>query len=1107
MSTPSPPSKPPPPQPPADDDRTVVHKPARNDDADATVVGKETAVRPEDPTVTFVQRPRQSGSSGHTVELGRLRSEVAKLLDRVHQLEEGGNPKATAAPVDQPPAPPAPRPGPTPSGPPAPAQPGTPARNPRPSPATPARPGGSPATPARSVGGAPSAPTAPVRPGPSAPARPGAARPAPATPARPGPATPARPNSGPSAPARPGNGAPATPARPSGPPARPNGAPATPARPHAGPAKPTRSAPPTSRPTPPRPAETPGAGGKAAASPAAAPSGGGDLEAGYAAVLADVLGVPKVASTSNFFDDLGADSLVMARFCAKVRAKPDLPNVAIKDIYRAPTIAELAAVGAKAATKAPISPTDTVTIKLAALRKTDAVVVENDPAMAPVGTLTYLLCGFLQLLVLLGYPALIAFVFARGAEWVLAGVDPLDIYTRAAAFTGGMFLGTALLPIVVKWLLVGRWKPTQFPVFGFRYFRFWLVKTLIRTNPLVRFVGTPLYAFYLRLLGAKIGKGATILSPTVPVCTDLVTIGAKSVIRKSSSFTGYRAQAGMIQTGPVVIGADALVGEATVLDVFTSVGDGAQLGHTSSLHAGQSVPTGQRWHGNPAEPTTVNYRGVPAKKGGSLRKALYALVQVVVLFGVALPLGEAAIVLLVKEVPQVQQLFVSIEAASDTLPLAVDALVIAAIWLFGGIIGGLLVMTTVPRLLKLLVRPNKVHRMYGISYWSLRTVTRLTNSPFLTRVTGDSSYVVGYLKAIGYRFDRVEQTGSNFGTVVNHDSPFLCHVGSGTVVADGLTFVNVDYSNNAFMVSPAKIGAHSFLGNGIFYPSRSRVGDDCLLATKVMVPVDGPLRHGIGLLGSPSFPIPRSTDRDARLGVTDEQRRRGVKAKDRHNAVSIVLLLLSRFVYLTLVVLLARVALDLYPQFGAATITALGVVELLFTFSYFVALDFVMRRLVALRPDGVSIYDRGFWGHERYWKVTADLYIQRLNGTAFKAGLWRALGVKVGRRLFDDGLGMTERSLVTIGDHCSMNDRSLIQCHSQENDAFKSDRVVIGSGVTVGVSAFIHYGTRLGDGSLIEADSFVMKGEETEPVTRWGGNPAAELGAAPPLPIPSRRKP
>ncbi|MGI5132323.1 Pls/PosA family non-ribosomal peptide synthetase [Pseudonocardia sp. CA-107938] len=831
------------------------------------------------------------------------------------------------------------------------------------------------------------------------------------------------------------------------------------------------------------------------------------MEAGYAALLAEVLGVPRVATTSNFFDDLGADSMVMARFCAKVRGRADLPNVAIKDIYRAPTIAELAKAGAKAATKAPVSPTDTVTIKLALLRQTDVAAVEQDPAMAPVHTVTYLICGFLQLLVLLGYPALIAFVFAAGAEWVLAGTTPLDLYERAAAFTGGLFLGTALLPILVKWLLVGRWKPTQFPVYGFRYFRFWLVKTLVRTNPLVRFVGTPLYPVYLRLLGAKIGKGATILSPTVPVCTDLLTIGAHAVVRKSSSFTAYRAQSGMIQTGPVSIGADALVGEATVLDVFTSVGDGAQLGHTSSLHAGQSVPAGRRWHGNPAEPTTVDYRAVPPAKGGTLRKAVYALVQLVVLFGIALPAGEAGVALLVREVPFVQQLFVSLEAGADVTPPVVDALVVAAVVLFGGIVGGLLVMTTVPRLLAVLVRPNKVRRTYGIAYWALRSITRLTNSPFLMRVTGDSSYVVGYLRAIGYKFDRVEQTGSNFGTVVNHDSPFLCKVGSGTVVADGLTFVNVDYSANRFVVSPAKIGAHSFLGNGIFYPARSRVGDDCLLATKVMVPIDGPVRRGIGLLGSPSFPIPRSTDRDDRLGVSPAQRRAGVAAKDRHNAVSIAMLLVSRLLYLTVVFLLLRLSLELYPRFGSVTIAALGVVELLSTFGYFVLLDAVVRRLVALRPQGVSIYDRSFWRHERYWKVSADLYIQRLNGTPFKAGLWRALGVKVGRRLFDDGLGLTERSLVTIGDHCSMNDRSLIQCHSQENDAFKSDRVVVGSNVTVGVSAFIHYGTRLGDGSIIEADSFVMKGEETGSFTRWGGNPAAELGSAPQLPIASRRKP
>ena len=843
----------------------------------------------------------------------------------------------------------------------------------------------------------------------------------------------------------------------------------------------------------------------------AAPKG---LEAGYAEVLAEVLGVPSVPATSNFFDDLGADSMVMARFCAKVRTRQDLPNVAIKDIYKAPTVAALAAAGdakvvaAAGATGAQGSPATvagpgrpaparcdldpaTVRIALAVLNP----VAQPTERTAPVGTLSYLLCGALQLLFLLGYPALFAYGFAIGAEWVLTAATPLDIYVRSVGVAGGLFLGTALLPILAKWLLVGRWKATEFPVWGLRYYRFWLVKTMIRTNPMVRFVGTPLYPFYLRLLGAKIGKGVTILSPTVPVCTDLLTIGAGTIIRKAASFTGYRAHDGVISTGPVTIGAGALVGEATVLDVGSSIGDRAQLGHTSSLHAGQSVPAGQRWHGSPAEPTTVDYRAVPNVVGGALRRFAYSITSLTVLFGVALPIGIGGIALLVREAPQVQALFVDVETAAAHVPFHLDVVILSSTLFVGVLLLGMLVMSTVPRLLALLVRSNKVHRMYGISYWALRTITRMTNSKFATKLFGDSSFIVGYLRAIGYKFYRVEQTGSNFGTAVAHDNPFLCEIGSGTVVADGLTMLNTDYSSTAFTAAPVRIGAHSFLGNAIFYPARSRVGANCLLATKVMVPVDGPVRHGVGLLGSPSFEIPRSVERDARLALGPEERRRGVSAKARHNLVSIALLLLSRWIYLTLVVLLARVAIDLHPQFGAPVIAVLGAAELLLTFTYFILLDAAVRWLSARRPEGVSIYDRAFWRHERYWKVAEDSYFQLLNGTPFKRGMWRLLGVRVGRRLYDDGAMLTERSFVTIGDDCMLNERTVIQCHSQENDAFKSDLVTIGSGVTLGVGAFVHYGTSLGDGSTLEADSFLMKGEEMPQHTRWGGNPATELAA------------
>ena len=107
--------------------------------------------------------------------------------------------------------------------------------------------------------------------------------------------------------------------------------------------------------------------------------------------------------------------------------------------------------------------------------------------------------------------------------------------------------------------------------------------------------------------------------------------------------------------------------------------------------------------------------------------------------------------------------------------------------------------------------------------------------------------------------------------------------------------------------------------------------------------------------------------------------------------------------------------------------------------------------------------------------------------------LWRLLGARIGRRVFDDGCCLTERTFTTIGDDCTLNAGSVIQCHSQEDGGFKSDRIVIGAGCTLGVGAFVHYGVTMGDGAVLATDSFLMKGEEMPPNAVWGGNPAKQI--------------
>ena len=387
-----------------------------------------------------------------------------------------------------------------------------------------------------------------------------------------------------------------------------------------------------------------------------------------------------------------------------------------------------------------------------------------------------------------------------------------------------------------------------------------------------------------------------------------------------------------------------------------------------------------------------------------------------------------------------------------------------------------------------------MYRLYGFHYWVHRLIVRLTNRKFFTEMFGDSSYIVGYLRSLGYKLTPVVQTGSNFGMAVQHENPYLSSVGSGTVVADGLSLLNADFSSTSFRVSEVSIGRDNFLGNHIAYPAQGRTGDNCLLGTKVLVPIEGEVREGVGLLGSPSFEIPRTVARDSNLDVQDpDELRRRLRAKNRHNAVTIALRLLTRWAHLFGLTLLSLGAVNLYQVWGAASFLPLHRRR-----------PAVHRRLLRLgRAGRRPPPDRGavglldlrppFWRHERAWKVPSETYFRLFDGTPFKPSLWRLLGVRIGRRVFDDGCFLTERTFTAIGDNCTLNAGSVIQCHSQEDGAFKSDRTVLGAGCTLGVGAFVHYGVTMGDGAVLAPDSFLMKGEEIAPRGRWGGNPAIEI--------------
>jgi non-ribosomal peptide synthetase-like protein len=808
----------------------------------------------------------------------------------------------------------------------------------------------------------------------------------------------------------------------------------------------------------------------------------GDLESALSRLLGQVLQLDRVSVEDHFFDALGANSLLMAQFSARLRSELQITNVAMKDIYLQPSVRALARLIASS------------TQQTVAVRRHNPSHVASRTAHAT--------CGALQAAIVFAYLYFQAFVFYEGFLWTVAAADGVSTYLRAAVFSAAAFAIAAGVPVLLKWLLVGRWTEQTFPVWGFRYLRFWTVRQLTRLNPMVAFIGSPLYVAYLKLLGADVAWNAVVLSPDVPVCTDLVSIGERAVITKNVLFPAYRAEGNRISTGRVVIGRDAFIGEATVLDIGTVMEAGSQLGHASSLHTGQRLAAGRRYHGSPAQETDANYRRLPDGDVSVARRIGYSVAQLASLFLVYLPLPFLAACLLLEREEQVgpEQVLQAAMPAVDTPlgPMLLQVMSTTSLLYIGVLLAGLLVVVGAPRLLNACIEPDRIYALYGFHYFIHRHIHNLSNSEFYNTIFGDSSFVVHFLRALGYRFNGIEQTGSNFGLSQKHDNPLLCEFGRGTMVSDGLALLNAEYSAAGFRLSKVSIGAHNFIGNSVFYPPQGRTAENCLLATKAMVPVDGPVRRNVGLLGSPCFEIPRSVRRDREFDdyKQPEVLARRLAAKNVSNALTIGLFVLSYGVVFNLGALLWAAAYLVFGLDSALILALLAFPTWALLLAHHVLVDWASLRFKPLQPHYCSIYDETFWHHERYWKLglgNDNLALKLLNGTPFKSLVWRLLGVRVGRQLFDDGCSIPEKTLVSIGDHCTLGDQSLIQCHSLEDGTFKSDRIAIGNGCTIGAKAFVHYGVEMGDQACLDADSFLMKGERPAARSHWRGNPAREM--------------
>ena len=806
-----------------------------------------------------------------------------------------------------------------------------------------------------------------------------------------------------------------------------------------------------------------------------------ETEKEIAAALTAVMGLEEVSIEDNFFQDLGAHSLLMAQFGTEIRNRMNVAAISIRDIYLNPTIEKLAKhvealPRGEAGEKA---------------EKTSNEAEFHFPSAA-----SYYTCGIAQLAWIVGWGMVGVYVFVESFWWAYAVLPDLQAtYVRLLILVAIFTVALSLLPVVVKWLVIGRWKPQRIPVWSFRYFVFWAVKTMVRSSPMASF-GDPYQNLYQRLLGAKIGANTVFLAKEMPICSDLVSIGANTIVNKDSIVNGYKAQNNYIHIGPIHIGDNAFVGEAAVIDINTRMEDNTQLGFASSLHDGQTIAEGKNYHGTPAVETTTDYCTIEPMPCGAFRRWAYATVPLI--FGILI--APAILLAGLYAFPYVYDylggdLFSVQATAQDHLALAWK---VAAFTFVGGIVGMIamfLWIGTVPHVLNLLLTEDRTYPLYGFHYMVQKRIERWSNSEFFNNVFGDSSAIVYYMKWVGWELNTIVQTGSNFGSDQRHDNPFMCDIGTGTMVSGGLKMINESTSASSFRLNTVKVHDNNYLGNYVHIPAESKIGRNVLIGTKMLVPIDGPMREDVGLLGSPSFEIPRAAQRDLEMGQMDEETAaRRLAQKNRYNFVSSTLFLLNNWFVLFLVSYLTVISILYTAQYDLASlyIGGFGIFAVLLAWMWFV--ERASLKFGTLQPRIVQMLDPYYWFHERHKLVSLlhnfeDLFA----GTPFKNFISRLEGVKVGKMVFDDGFEFNEYTLIEIGDYANLNDGGLIQPHTLEEGVFKSDFVKIGKGCTLGSAVNLHYGVNFDEFVVLDPNSFVMKGETARRDTTWQGNPARSI--------------
>ncbi|OFS11696.1 Pls/PosA family non-ribosomal peptide synthetase [Kytococcus sp. HMSC28H12] len=179
----------------------------------------------------------------------------------------------------------------------------------------------------------------------------------------------------------------------------------------------------------------------------------------------------------------------------------------------------------------------------------------------------------------------------------------------AAAASGLVLLACGVLAVLVavvaKWLLVGRWKPSEHPLWSGMVWRGELADAFVESVAvpwMLRAVpGTALLNLYFRVMGARVGRGVWCETYWLPE-HDLIELGAGATVNRGCVVQTHLFHDRVLAMDTVRLRAGSTVGPNSVVLPASTLGRDATVGPGSLVMRGESAPDRTRWVGNPIGP-------------------------------------------------------------------------------------------------------------------------------------------------------------------------------------------------------------------------------------------------------------------------------------------------------------------------------------------------------------------------------------------------------------------------------------------------------------------------------------------------------------------------